>query len=236
MINTRTTLLVFIGAIGIIVVAMLAIAFTPYISTRVASGLSFRILGPSVIKTGELVTITWNASSESATRYPYEKIEFCPGKTNLGCIQLSAAVPNNGRAIVKVPMVKATKGYIKLTARDTSKKLLWLLSSWNAVRVVPGKAIVVIRKSARESGGDSGGGNDERGSDPVSSPISTPLHDDPSIVFASPVSGSSVPIGSPLQVRATMTYSSANPMTCQMWLLDGKQVVNAAWSTGVPPC
>jgi hypothetical protein len=171
MIDARAISIGFAVALGAIVVVVLAIFFAPYIGTRVAPGLSFRILGPSVLKAGETMTIIWDVSTQGAKTYPYEKIEFCPGKTNSGCVQLSAAAANIGKAVVKIPQIKSTKGYIKLTARDASKNLLWMLSSRRAVQVVPAKAVVVAQESSHDSGGSSGGGNnDGGGSDPAPDP------------------------------------------------------------------
>ncbi|MCE9642993.1 MAG: hypothetical protein K8Q97_01565 [Candidatus Andersenbacteria bacterium] len=245
MLDIRAIFIGFAVALGAIVVIVLAILFSPYIGTRVAPGLSFKILGPSVLKTGERMTITWDVSTQGSRAYPYEKIEFCPGKTSIGCVQLSAVAPNTGKAVVEIPQLKSKTGYIRLTARDASKKLLWMLSSRSPVKVVPGKTVIAVQQPSDNSGGGGGGGgsNDGGGSDPTPNPTATltvtpapSTAATPSIVFTAPAPGSSVLTGSSVQVQATMTYSSTDPITCQTWLLDGKPIANTAWNNGVPPC
>ena len=304
MIDVRAISIGFAVVLGAIVLIVLALFFSPYIGTRVAPGLSFRILGPSVLKVGQNMAITWDVSTQGARKYPYEKIEFCPKKTNSGCIQLSAAAPNTGKAVVKIPPIKYTAGYIKLTARDVSKNLLWMLSSRSAVKVVPAPVVVAVEESSSGSGGGGGGSNDGGGSDPTpdptatlivtptpsatptpsgtpvpstsitpaptvtvtptptpistnspapsvtvtptpsatvtptpsATPTPTPIPITPTIVFRAPLVGSTVLKGAPVQVQATMTYSSTDPIKCQTWLLDGKPITNTAWNNSVPPC
>ena len=108
---------------GLLVIALIGI-FSQYIMTRVAPGLSFHIIGPSSLQIGSKATITWDTNPENSAKYPMEKIEFCTDKNGKDCILLASSVPNNGKATVTIPKLNVGKGYLKLSARDTSGLLV----------------------------------------------------------------------------------------------------------------
>jgi hypothetical protein len=131
-----------------------------YLSTRVAPGLSFKITGPSRVTIGEKATITWDLSTEGQKAYPLEKIEFCPGKTSIGCITLTAITANDGSVVVTMPSVRVKAGYLKLTARNASRTLVSPLVSRRAVQVSPAKPVQVASNDDANGGGSNDGGDE----------------------------------------------------------------------------
>ncbi|MCE9642848.1 MAG: hypothetical protein K8Q97_00830 [Candidatus Andersenbacteria bacterium] len=117
---------------GLLLIVLIGF-FSQYIMTRVAPGLSFHILGPSTLQIGSKATITWDTSPENRAKYPMEKIEFCSDKSGKDCIVLALSVPNNGKATVAIPKLNVGKGYLKLSARDTSGVLANGLRSLSSV-------------------------------------------------------------------------------------------------------
>lgn len=141
--NTKVLGLVVGG--GLLLLVLLAAAiYTPYLGTRVAPGLGFKILGPDTVRTGEPATIVWDTSPDA--RYPNEKIELCRGKLfGQQCVTLLASTPNKGSATVTIPRgVKTGAGHLRLTARDAAGQLVPRLSSSRPVTVAAGSGRAVI--------------------------------------------------------------------------------------------
>lgn len=110
---------VFVAILGIVSI------YAPFLGTRFVSIRSFYITGPSTLVAGKSAVITWYASAENRKRYPSEKIEFCRSKIfGKSCITLLANTPNDGEATVKVPNLKPGPGYVRITARRITKRLL----------------------------------------------------------------------------------------------------------------
>ncbi len=221
---------------GIIVVAfVIAIAgvFSPYIATRVAPGLTFRILGPSALQSGGKATIQWDTSTAVQKKYPTEKIEFCTEKNSNHCTLLATSVPNKGKAIVLVPVLPTQKGYLRLTARNTSGALVSRLSSFAPVRVSKGAQKAHTPNIIENSNGAGGGGNGGGTIPPT--PTATPTSNSPAVTLIAPQKGSTIPKGQYIPVQVQLQWTSNDPYTCQTWLLDGKPIPQNSWVNNTLP-
>lgn len=232
---------------GIILVAatiVLAALYSDHLGSKVAPGRKFKVLGPSTIQAGQSATIVWDTSTEIAKQYPYEKIEYCYGKTlKRKCVILAAAAPNNGKAVVKVPAsVPAGKGYLKFTARDPQKKLFGsMVSNSNTVSAQPASTALSSGGSSGGGGGSSGGGGGgsggsgggEESNRDVSNPTTQPAG--VGAEFLVPIDNEVVAPGDALDVRIKLTETSAAQLTCQEWILDGVTLTSANWESGQSP-
>ncbi|HSX25352.1 MAG TPA: hypothetical protein VLG69_05280 [Candidatus Andersenbacteria bacterium] len=215
----------------------LAGVFSSYSETRVAPGIAFRILGPSSLHVGSSATVAWNTSTAGQKKYPMEKIEFCTDKIGKHCIVLAVSVPNNGKATMLVPSLQVEKGYLKLSARNPSGRLVIGISSFKSVVVIAQKA---ISSSEETGGGGSSGNNNDVNSDPMPSIISNAA-----ITLLSPTNGMVIQKGEYVPVQGQLQWTSSDPYTCQTWLLDGKPVPQSFWAnnklpsadgSNYPPC
>lgn len=196
------------GIVLVVLMVLITTLYSDFLGAKVAPGRKFKILGPSTIQAGQTATITWDISTEIAKRYPYEKIEYCYGKLlKRKCVVLASSVPNNGKAVVKVPAsLPVGKGNLKFTARDPKKKLFGSLTGTSGtVTVKP--AVVVSNDGGGSggggggggsggSGGGGGGGGSGGGSNPTPTPSTAGVHisyfDNPNqdLKFATNTSGS----------------------------------------------
>lgn len=218
-----------VAVIGILAVVLFATVYSDYLGAKVAPGRKFKILGPSTLTAGQMATITWDASTEGVARYPYEKIEYCIGKAvRQKCTLLASAVPNNGKAVVKVPAsLPAGRGYLKLTARDTDKKLVGsLVSSSGTVAARRASSVVVSSSEPSDDGGSSGGSG---------SSSSNSNSENPRAEFIAPLDSEQVLLGDNLDVLVQLTKTTGTSLGCQQWKLNGHVLTVNDWVGGQSP-
>lgn len=170
--NNKNIAAVAAASIAMLAVVALAASYSEFLTTRVAPGLRLRILGPSSIIPGKQATITWDISTQTATRYPYEKIEYCSSKLfNKTCTVLVSSTPNTGSVVVTIPStLKKGRGYFKFTARDTTNTLVPRLKTYSgAVTVIP--VVVAVNP---DDNNDGGGSNDGGGGGSNPAPTTNP--------------------------------------------------------------
>lgn len=199
-----------LGAIfGVGILAIVGM-YGSLLSVRVAPGLRFQILGPSQLVAGQATSVTWNTSPESRAKYPHEKIEICRHKLfGRGCITLLMRTLNNGQARVVIPNIASGSGFLRMTARDKSGKLLPAISTIRPVRLVAKKKIVIRPQvDESDSGGSGGGGGSSdsassRSSEHIALSTSVPA---PTSVVAPPPTPTSL-------VIASVVTPTASPVT-----------------------
>lgn len=126
---------------GVLSVALLAVV-TPgsLLTTRVAPGLWFRILGPKVLVPGSAASIEWNASPRNVARYPAERVDICFGTpVKRTCTALSARTPNDGHEVVQIPAsLPEGPAILRLTAVRSERVLSYVRAT---LRVVVRKGV-----------------------------------------------------------------------------------------------
>ncbi len=102
------------------IIIFAAVAYSPYLTTKVAPGARFKILTPKNLTAGKNVTILWDTSPESMKKFPFQQIEYCSGTSvTHDCAVIAAKVPNAGKTVVELPAaLPAGEGYFKFTAWD----------------------------------------------------------------------------------------------------------------------
>lgn len=196
----------------VIAAGIFATMYGTLLSTRVAPGRTFKILGPTTLTAGQSATITWDTSPQNAARYPLEKIEYCYGKLlKRKCVVLAVATPNNGQAKVKVPAsLPPGQGTLKLTARDKNKKLFASLTATSPVVVTSSTSPASRSTPTNQPSPSSLRAPTPRPASPTPLPIACRPADPPSVVVVAPNNGGSYQRGTAVPIQWKTCNAPAN--------------------------